>query len=194
MTESRIAVVQGHPDPAGGHFIEGLANAYTEGAEEGGHELHRIDLGQLAFSPIRSPKEYGTDPPEAIQEAQEILRWADHWVILYPLWLGTMPALFKAFLEQVFRPGFGFELSGHGLPTRRLKGKSARIVITMGMPALAYRLYFRAHSLRSLKRNILGFSGISPIRATLIGKMGKRDEASRKRCLEHVRRLGERGQ
>lgn len=192
MSGRRIAVVQGHPDPAGGNFIEGLADAYAEGAGSGGHEIRRIDMGRLDFGPIRSPKEYGAEPPADIQQAQETLKWADHWVILYPLWLGTMPAMLKGFLEQVFRPGYGFDLSGR-LPTRHLKGKSARIVITMGMPALAYRLWFRAHSLKSLKRNILGFSGIRPIRTTLIGGMGKRDEDSRKGCLERVRRLGEGG-
>lgn len=192
MSGSRIAVVQGHPDPAGSNFIEALADAYTEGAKEAGHEVRRIDIGQLDYAPIQSPKEYGSEPPEAIQEAQATLKWADHWVILYPLWLGAMPAMLKGFLEQVFRPGFGFDLSGR-LPTRHLKGKSARIVITMGMPALAYRLWFRAHSLKSLKRNILGFSGIRPIRTTLFGDMGKRDEQSRKGCLEAVRQLGTRG-
>jgi putative NADPH-quinone reductase len=36
-----------------------------------------------------------------------------------------------------------------------LSYKSARIIVTLGMPTLRYRWYFRAHSLRSLKRNIL---------------------------------------
>jgi putative NADPH-quinone reductase len=43
-----------------------------------------------------------------------------------------------------------------------LKGKSARIVVTMGMPTLFYRWYFRVHSLKNLERNILAFCGIRP--------------------------------
>jgi putative NADPH-quinone reductase len=81
-------------------------------------------------------------------------------VIVYPLWLGTMPALLKGFLEQAFRPGFAFDTKPKGLWNRRLKGGSARIVVTMGMPAFFYRVYYRAHSLKSLKRNILEFCGI----------------------------------
>ncbi len=42
----------------------------------------------------------------------------------------------------------------------------------MGMPALVYRWYFRAHSVRSLERNILGFVGIAPVNETLIGLTG----------------------
>ena len=44
--------------------------------------------------------------PAAIAAAQADIQWADHVAIFYPLWLGTMPALLKAFLEQVMRPGF----------------------------------------------------------------------------------------
>lgn len=44
--------------------------------------------------------------PEALRQAQQVLGRAEHLLIVYPLWLDTMPALLKAFLEQVFRPGF----------------------------------------------------------------------------------------
>jgi hypothetical protein len=37
------------------------------------------------------------------------------------------------------------------------------------MPALVYRWYFRAHSVKALERNVLGFVGFAPVRETLIG-------------------------
>jgi putative NADPH-quinone reductase len=81
-----------------------------------------------------------------------------------------MPALLKAFFEQVFRSGFAFEYGESGrLSKKRLTGKSARIVVTMGMPAFVYLWISFAHSLKSLERNILGFSGIGPIKVSLIG-------------------------
>jgi len=58
------------------------------------------------------------------------------------------------------------------MPKKLLTGKTARIVITMGMPGLFYRCYYHAHSLRSLERNILQFSGIGPIKVTLVGRLG----------------------
>ena len=42
----------------------------------------------------------------------------------------------------------------------------------MGMPGLFYRWYYRAHSLKSLKHNILQFSGISPVKVTFVGRLG----------------------
>jgi putative NADPH-quinone reductase len=71
-----------------------------------------------------------------------------------------------------------------------LKGKSARIVVTMGMPAFFYRWYFRAHSLKSLERNILAFCGIAPIKTSLIGMVDGGDGAKREKWLAKMRALG----
>lgn len=74
-----------------------------------------------------------------------------------------------------------------------LKGKSARIVVTMGMPAWMYRWYFGAHSLKSLERNILGFCGIGPIRETLVGLVESSGDAKHQKWLRRMRELGRRG-
>ncbi len=133
-------------------------------------------------------------PLEAIEQAQQTILWAEHLLILYPLWLGAMPPLLKAFLEQVFRPGFAIAKTQEGkVWTKLLAGKSARIVVTMGMPALVYRWYFGAHSLKSLERNILKFCGISPVKESLIGMVESMPEKKRQRWLETMRELGRDG-
>jgi putative NADPH-quinone reductase len=71
-----------------------------------------------------------------------------------------------------------------------LIGKSARIVVTMGMPALVYRWYFGAHSLKSLERNILGLCGIGPIKESLIGMIEAKDPTKRQRWLARMSDLG----
>jgi putative NADPH-quinone reductase len=104
-----------------------------------------------------------------------------------------MPALLKGFLEQVARPGFAIaESRSGGMPTKLLTGRSARLVVTMGMPALVYRWYFRAHSLKALERNILGFAGIAPIRETLVGSVDGLSEAQRQKWLGKLESLGRR--
>ena len=120
------------------------------------------------------------------------MRWAEHWVFLFPLWHGTLPALFKGFLEHIFRPGFAAEYTSNRLPKPLLAGRSARIVVTMGMPALLYRWYFGAAGLRSFERSMLGFSGIKPIRESLYG-LTFADDKKRARWIEDMRRHGGRG-
>ncbi len=190
----RIALVQGHPDPAGGHFCHALADAYVAGAREADRELRCIEVGRLDFPLLRNKDDWEKGAvPKGLAAAQKTIAWADHLVIAYPLWLGGMPALLKAFLEQALRPGFAIGKQLDGGWERLLEGKSARIVVTMGMPAAVYRFYFRAHSLKSLERNILGLCGIGPIAETLIGNVEGCGDARRRAWLEKLRRYGWQG-
>lgn len=186
----RITLIQGHPDPQGEHFGHALAQAYAEAAAAAGHELRRIEVAKLDFALLRSQAEWQTpaDAP-AIVQAQQDMAWAEHLVIFHPLWLGEMPALLKGFFEQAARGGFGLDPKG-GAYHRPLRGRSAHIVVTMGMPALLYRWYFRAHGLKNLKRGILGFVGVAPIRSTLIGMIESGPAWRRNRWIERMRRLG----
>lgn len=186
-----IAVIQGHPDPARERFGRALQAAYVQGAAEGGHEVRAIDLATLDFPALRTKIDWesGT-PPESIRDAQDVIRWADHLVIFYPLWAGSMPALLKGFIEQAFRPSFAMDPRTGPLGRKRLAGRSARIVVTMGMPAFFYRWFYFAHSLRSLERNILRFCGIGPIKVSLIGMVDAADPAPRQKWLRKMREFG----
>jgi putative NADPH-quinone reductase len=189
-----VLIIDGHPDRRGGRFIHALARAYEQGAAQTGHELRRIVVSELRFPLLASSEQFRDGaPPRDIALAQQALEWADHVVILYPLWLGSMPALLKAFFEQLLRPGFAFAEGGRrGLPKKLLKGKSARIVVTMGMPAAFYSVVYRAHSLKSLKRNILSFCGIRPVRTSIIGAVEGMDAAGRAAWLLKLTELGKR--
>jgi putative NADPH-quinone reductase len=186
---TRILIVEGHPDPDSARLNRALADAYAGGAAAAGHELRRVAVAGLDFPLLRSRREWEEGPPPpAILAAQEDVRWAQHIVFLYPLWLGDVPALLKAFLEQVARPGFAI---GDGKATQGglLKGRSARIIVTMGMPAFFYTLFFRAHSLKSLERNILKFAGMGPVRHTILGMVEGKPER-RAKWLAQMGRLG----
>ncbi len=190
-----IAILQGHPDPAGGHLCHALADAYANGASDAGHSVSRIEVAGLDFPLLRRKEEFerGSAPP-AVREAQDAIRQADNLLIVYPLWHGTMPALLKGFIEQVFRPDFALEYREGNWPVKLLAGRSARIVITMGMPAMVYRWFYLAHSLRSLERNVLRFSGIKPVRESPFGMVDAVDDTKRLRWLAKMRKLGAAGQ
>ena len=189
----RIVIVQGHPDPGGSRYGHALAQAYLEGAQEAGHEVELLAVAEFDFPVLRTKQDFeGGEPPEIITRCQQAIRQADHLVIIHPLWLGSMPALLKAFIEQVFRPGFAFgkpDKPGRPGP-KLLKGKSARVIVTMGMPGFAYRWFYGAHAVKSLERNVLAFTGFKPIHRTLIGMVEARDDTSRKKRLAEVGKLG----
>lgn len=183
-----VLIVDAHPDPCPERFVHALANSYAAGVGEAGGALRRIDLAGLSFGLLHSRGEWEGEAPEpAIAEAQRDILWADHIVFFYPLWLGDMPALLKGFLEQVARPGFA--LGTGAMPAALLKGKSARIVVTMGMPALFYRFFYRAHSLKSFERNILKFVGIKPVAHSIVGNV-EGDPEHRERWLARMKDLG----
>ncbi len=190
---TRIVIIQGHPASGDGHFCHALATGYARGAADGGHEVRLIPVAELDFPLLRAKTDWeGSPPPSTIAEAQRTMVWAEHIVIIYPLWLGGMPALLKGFLEQALRPAFMTGAQAGSSWKTALKGRSSRIIVTMGMPAFVYRWYFGAHSLKSLKRSILHLVGIGPNRDTLIGMIESLSEAKRTKWLDAMRGLGRR--
>ncbi len=194
-TVRRILLLQGHPDPERTHLGHALGDAYLEGARAAGHEVEVVHLSELDFPLLRSAAEFERgEPPPVIADVQQALLAADHVVLVMPLWLGDMPALVKAFLEQLLRPAFvrGTESFGNRPGGSRLRGRSVRLIITMGMPVPIYRLWFGAAAVRNLRRGVFGFVGLRPVRSTLIGLAGGSD-ARRAGWLKRVAALGRRG-
>jgi putative NADPH-quinone reductase len=193
-----IVIIQGHPDPKGEHFCHALAQAYGRGAAETGHQIHVINVAALSFPLLRSRQDQRGDPPQAIAQAESAIALADHLVMIYPVWNGGAPAVLKGFLEQTFRPAFIFPDTKADKPlgffayytqNKALKGKSARVVATMQMPAFVYRWYFRPHP----ETNVLRLSGMRPITETLIGQVEGKEGRKREQWLDKMVAFGREG-
>lgn len=195
MAATRILILQGHPDRTVAHLGHALAQRYKAGAEAAGSEVRTVTIADLDFPLVRSKAEWDADTlPAALAPVQKDILWADHVVLVFPLWLGDMPAVVKGFLEQIARPGFAIGKAGSDRAGKALLGnRSARIVVTMGMPAALYRWYFGAHSVRSLERNILRFVGFGPVRRSLVGLVEGMGAGRRERWLTAFEALGRRG-
>jgi NAD(P)H dehydrogenase (quinone) len=188
---SRIAVIVGHARKD--TFCEALGEAYRRGAEEGGHQTTLFVTSKMTFDPILHEGFARIQPLEPdLQAAHEAITAADHLVLIFPLWLGTLPAILKGFLERVLQPDL-VEPSKKGKFVKIFKGKSARVIMTMGMPGFIYRWYFGAFALRMLKRNILGFVGVSPVRATIHGMVEAASQGKRQSWLGDAEALGRNG-
>jgi putative NADPH-quinone reductase len=191
----RIVIIQGHPDPEGGHLCHALATAYAAGAAEAGHAVDTVTPALLRLPLVETKAGFEAPPPSEVASVQAVVGAANHLVFLFPLWLGGMPAVLKGFLEQVFRPGFVLLDPSKGWSGgKRLAGVSARIVVPMGMPALAYRWWFGGHGVRTLESGILGLAGIRPVRTTYLGLVEAAGEAKRARWLAEMRSLGSKAQ
>ena len=190
----RILIIQGHPDASQPHLCHALAASYNTGAQSAGHSVKHVNVAELDFPLLRSQKDFETGlVPACLKPVQNDLLWAEHLVIFFPLWAGDMPALLKGFFEQLIRPSFSGEHVSF-FDKKLLSGRSARVVVTMGMPAIIYRWYFRAHSVKSLERNLLGIVGIAPVHETLIGMTGNMKPDDATKWLSKLKRLGQRAE
>lgn len=186
-----IAIIQGHPDPSGRRLCHALADAYADGAAQAGHKVLRIDVARLDFPLLKSKEEFEKGAlPSSLAAARDAITAADHLVTLFPLWLGAQPAILKGFLEQVARPGVAFAYQDKAMPKKLWAGKSARLVVTMGMPGVIYRLFYRSHGLKALRRNVFEFVGIKPVRESVLGMVEGQKPARIQAWLDEMRRLG----
>jgi putative NADPH-quinone reductase len=187
----KILLINGHPDAHPNRLCSALATAYGEGAEAAGHQVKRIEVGSLNLPPITSKVAFTAPVAPDVAEIQAAVRDADHLVMIYPLWLGAPPAVFKAFLEQVFRYGLALAAPGESKGVKGLLGgRSARVVVTMGMPGFIFRLVFFAHGLKCVSRGLLWISGVRPVREMALGPAESPSPAQRLRWLARMRRLG----
>ena len=108
---TRILILQGHPDPSETHLCHAIAESYRMAAEQNGHEVQVIRIAKEDIPYLRSKAEWESgDLPAVAQTGQAAVRAADHIVLVYPLWMGDVPAIVKAWIEQVLRKGFAFEM------------------------------------------------------------------------------------
>lgn len=153
----KIFILLGHPDTDS--FNNTLATEYERGTKEAGHEVRRMNIGEMQFDPIlhhgyRVIQAYEPD----LVAFQENVKWADHFVIFYPSWWSTMPALLKGLIDRVWMPGFAFHFTSDFTWQKLLKGKTASMFVTSDSIPFAQRIMF-GDTTNELARGVLGFSG-----------------------------------
>lgn len=167
MHSKKIFILLGHPDS---ETLSGsLATKYEKTAKHAGHEVRRLNIGELKFDPIlhRGYKVIQELEPD-LKLVQEHMRWADHFVLIYPLWWSGMPALLKGMFDRMWLPAFAFRFNKGKMGWQKLlKGKTARVIVLSKLDPFAIWAMFGDFS-NEISRATLGFSGLK-VRRTHIG-------------------------
>jgi NAD(P)H dehydrogenase (quinone) len=190
---NEILVINANPKL--GSFTQALAERYADAARQAGHRVRLVHLRELNFALDLREGYAGTQPLEPdLQALQQAIREARHLVWAYPVWWGSVPALMKGLLDRVLLPGFAFRYDkGQALPHRLLDGRSARLLVCMDTPSWYFRWVQGAPAHRMMKRAVLGFCGISPVRISEFAPVLQSTPAQRERWLQQVARLGAAG-
>src|SRR3989344_1992594 len=128
----KILVLLAHTDPTS--YTAQLANAYESAASNAGHEVIRVNIGDLTFDPIlhMGYKEIQPLEPDLLS-LQGRFKEADHIVIIYPNWWRTMPAILKGLFDRFCLPGFAFNFNKQTKKIEKhLAGKPGRLIILYG--------------------------------------------------------------
>ncbi len=186
----KILIINGHPDKES--FNYALADAYHIGVKETGASVDQINIGELDFNPnLGMGYRKRTDLEPDLLEAIEKIKNADHLVWVFPMWWASFPAIMKGFIDRTFLPGIMYQpIDGKPLPKKLLKGKSARIIMTCDTPRWYGTLYMKNPALNQMKKGVLGFCGVSPVKVTYLSPIKNSTDEFRNKQLEKVKSLG----
>ncbi len=190
-SNKKILIIQGNPDKTS--FCDALAESYKKGALRANADVKEINVREIEFDPFL-PFGYKKEVEleQGLIDSQHMIKWADHLVFVYPTWWGTMPALLKGFIDKVFLPGFGFQYrKGSVWWDKLLKGKSARLIVTMDTPPWYFRLFYGRPGHNAMKKLTLEFCGVKPVKIISIGQVKHSKESKRETWLNNVQKLGE---
>lgn len=196
MSAKRIFVLNGHP--AETSLCRSLAETYAEGAITAGHEVRVTHLRGLDFDPDYGFAGYAQHKPlEPVLTAfRADVDWAEHIVLVTPMWWGGLPAQLKGLIDRSFLPGWAFDTRKRnklGMPLPLLTGRTARAIVTSDTPDFFFGLMYHKALLRQIKGQIFHFVGIKPARITHFPSASSVSPAKAERWLTTAKTLGAEG-
>ncbi len=198
IEQKKILILIGHPD-SGDTLTSQLALLYETAAKAAGHEVHTFHLAKLQFDPIlhKGYKVIQALEPD-LQEMERQLAWCDHFVVFYPTWWCSMPALLKGLFDRMWLPGFCFNYYKEGwrqhlhLWKKKMRGKTARVIVLSGSAPFFIWMLFGDYT-NEITRGILWFVGFK-VRVTRFGPSEVAPEWKRNEWRRFVTRLGKIGE
>lgn len=186
--------------PYGGSFCGAILAAVERGLKTGGHKCRVINLDQDDFDPVMRSKDLlafvgagraGKDALDAIddqvREYKEHLEWAEHLVMIFPIWWMTTPAMTKGFIDKVIFPAIAYDMKD-GRLVSRLSLRKVTVITTMNTPADVYRDVFGNPLEGSLIKGTFRQIGIENIEWTSLNEVKQVSNEQRETWLEDIER------
>lgn len=191
----KIYILLGHPNTDATLSSE-LADAYQKAATDAGHEVRRADIGKLQFDPVlhkgyRAIQELEPD----LKKLQEDVTWSDHFVLIYPLWWSSVPALLKGLFDRSWLPRFAFSFikTPDGRSTmgwkKLLKGRTARVIVLLKNFPIVERFLYGDYT-GDIVNALLKFSGFK-VRLTEVGNSEALSEKTKAALMQKIVKLAQ---
>lgn len=187
-----ILVIKSHPREKS--FCNALTDEYIKGAKKSGHKVKELNLKNFNLERYLKFKQNKIlKLPQGLLKSQDLIKWSNHLVFSYPTWWGTPPALLKLFIEIIFQSGFAFKYnlnSNKVYVEKKLIGKSARLIVTMDAPPIYNKIIYGDPGGKMMKRVILNFCGVKPVKKNYFGSVKLSTENKRKKWLNKMYNIG----
>ena len=151
-TDMKTLIVFNHPHE--GSYCTSILHAAGKGLKAGGHPCRIINLDKDGFDPVMRSKDLkafamaGKDMDDALLEVdplvmkyKENLEWAEHLVMIFPIWWMTSPAMTKGFIDKVIFPAVAYNMV-KGRLVSRLPVRKVTVITTMNTPSDIYKEMF----------------------------------------------------
>lgn len=197
-TDMKTLIIFNHP--YGGSFCGAIMAAVEDGLKVSGQHFMTINLDQDDFDPVMRTKDLlafsgagrigepalkGVD--DLVMEYKSKMEWAEHMVMIFPIWWMTMPAMTKGFIDKVIFPAIAYNMD-KGRLVSRLQLKKVTVITTMNTPADIYEKTFHNAIEGCLVNGTFRQIGIEDVEWISLNEVKQATQEQRTAWLEDIRK------
>jgi NAD(P)H dehydrogenase (quinone) len=188
----KILVVFVHP--LRDSFLGQVRDEFIAGAREAGHTIELADLYREGFNPVLGAEDYRQFerkpmPADVLREQQRI-EDADAFVLVFPIFWWSFPAMLKGWFDRVWSAGWAYASTEH--TESILPERPCVVLCSAGNPDRPDDKYrFRETFEHLLRVGTMSFCGVTDVRLRIffdIDRYG--DSAVKSAHLREARALG----
>lgn len=175
-------IITAHPSSQG--FTHKIAEVFMKKSQEIGHEVRLLNLYEenAPYLRFNSERDLYQNPHN------EIINWADEYILIFPIWWYGSPAIMKNFFDSNFVAGLAYKYV-HGIPMGLFQGKTVRFFCTSGGTKWLY--YLRIAPTIGTWKTRFKFCGIKTKSFIVFGPKSKRTEEEIEKQLKIVEKIAQ---